>query len=87
MDAAAQRQSPAKRLNTDRERGSGEQGRAPEPRFLIVGQVIGVHGLRGERSCSLPSQTWSLKWTWQAGGWWFRCRRACSEGRSLLGWL
>jgi 16S rRNA processing protein RimM len=48
MDAAAQRQSPAKRLNTDKERGSGEQGRAPEPRFLIAGQVIGVHGLHGE---------------------------------------
>jgi len=48
MDAAAQRQSPAKRLNTDKERGSGEQGRAPEPRFLIVGQVVGVHGVRGE---------------------------------------
>jgi 16S rRNA processing protein RimM len=48
MDAAAQRQSPAKRLNTDKERGSGEQGRAPEPRFLIVGQVVGLHGVRGE---------------------------------------
>lgn len=29
-------------------RGSGEQGRAPEPRFLIVGQVTGAHGVRGE---------------------------------------
>ena len=48
MDAAAQRQSPAKRLNTDKERGSGEQGRASEPRFLIIGQVIGVHGVLGE---------------------------------------
>ena len=28
--------------------GSGAQGRAPEPRFLVIGQVAGVHGLRGE---------------------------------------
>jgi 16S rRNA processing protein RimM len=48
MDAAAQRQSSAKRLTTEKERGSGEQGRSPEPRFLIVGQVVGVHGVRGE---------------------------------------
>ena len=29
-------------------RGSGAQGRAPEPRFLAVGQIIGVHGVHGE---------------------------------------
>ena len=29
-------------------RGSGAQGRAPEPRYLAVGQIIGVHGVRGE---------------------------------------
>jgi 16S rRNA processing protein RimM len=32
----------------DDERGSGGQGRAPEPRFLVVGQVLGAHGLHGE---------------------------------------
>ncbi|MFC2029264.1 ribosome maturation factor RimM [Chloroflexota bacterium] len=32
----------------DDKRGSGGQGRAPEPRFLVVGQVLGAHGLRGE---------------------------------------
>jgi 16S rRNA processing protein RimM len=30
------------------ERGSGGQGRTPEPRFLAIGQVVGVHGVRGE---------------------------------------
>lgn len=34
-------------LAEDRE-GSGAQGRAPEPRFLVVGKVKGAHGLRGE---------------------------------------
>ena len=29
-------------------RGSGVQRRAPEPRFLAVGRVVGVHGVRGE---------------------------------------
>lgn len=29
-------------------RGSGAQRRAPEPRYLAVGQIIGVHGVRGE---------------------------------------
>jgi len=38
----------AQRRPVDRKRGSGQQVRAPEPRYLIVGQVIGVHGLRGE---------------------------------------
>lgn len=38
----------AARPSTKRNRGSGQQGHAPEPRFLAIGQVIGVHGLRGE---------------------------------------
>jgi 16S rRNA processing protein RimM len=46
VDNAA-RQS-AKRLKVDRQKGSGEQRRAPEPRFLIIGQVVGAHGVRGE---------------------------------------
>jgi 16S rRNA processing protein RimM len=29
-------------------RGSGAQRRAPEPRYLAVGQIIGVHGVHGE---------------------------------------
>lgn len=31
-----------------RQRGSGAGGPVPEPRFLAVGQVTGVHGVRGE---------------------------------------
>ena len=38
----------AQRLNLQEARGSGGQGRAPEPRYLIIGQVSGAHGLRGE---------------------------------------
>ncbi len=48
MDAAAKRQSTADRRTTETDRGSGEQGRAPEPRFLAIGQVVGAHGVRGE---------------------------------------
>ena len=33
---------------TKQKRGSGEQGRAPEPRFLAIGRVVGIHGVRGE---------------------------------------
>jgi 16S rRNA processing protein RimM len=44
-DAAKQN---AKRLKADRQQGSGEQRRAPEPRFLLIGQVVGAHGVRGE---------------------------------------
>ncbi len=32
----------------EKERGSEAQRRALEPRYLVVGQVIGAHGLRGE---------------------------------------
>jgi 16S rRNA processing protein RimM len=38
----------AKRLLPEQERGSGGQTRAPEPRYLTVGRVVGAHGLRGE---------------------------------------
>lgn len=31
-----------------RERGSGTQRRAPEPRYLVVGRVLRPHGVRGE---------------------------------------
>lgn len=30
------------------QRGSGQKVGAPEPHYLAVGQVVGVHGLRGE---------------------------------------
>lgn len=42
MEPAANRQTAGKK------RGSGGQGRIPEPRYLTVGQVIGAHGLHGE---------------------------------------
>jgi 16S rRNA processing protein RimM len=42
VDAAARRRF------TEQESGSGEQGGSPEPRFLVIGQVVGVHGLQGE---------------------------------------
>jgi 16S rRNA processing protein RimM len=32
----------------ENQRGSEAQRRAPEPRYLVVGQVVGTHGLRGE---------------------------------------
>jgi len=38
----------ANRLMLGQGRGSGGQGRAPEPRYLTVGRVVGVHGVRGE---------------------------------------
>jgi 16S rRNA processing protein RimM len=38
----------AERLEPEQERGSGERGRTPEPRYLAVGQVAGAHGVRGE---------------------------------------
>ncbi|MFC2015913.1 ribosome maturation factor RimM [Chloroflexota bacterium] len=33
---------------SQKERGSRVQGRTPEPRYLIIGQVVRPHGLRGE---------------------------------------
>lgn len=41
--AAGERQEPR-----NVQQGSGVQRRAPEPRFLAIGRVAGVHGLRGE---------------------------------------
>ena len=38
----------AKQSAARQARGSGAQRRAPEPRYLAVGQVIGVHGVHGE---------------------------------------
>jgi 16S rRNA processing protein RimM len=38
----------ARRLGLERKRGSRRGVRAPEPRFLVVGQVVGAHGVRGE---------------------------------------
>ena len=39
--------------NRSKERGSRVQGRTPEPRYLIIGQVIRPHGLRGELKVSV----------------------------------
>ena len=38
----------AQRLTREKDRGSGRQGRAPEPRYLAIGRVAGAHGLLGE---------------------------------------
>ena len=38
----------AKRQMTDERRGSGGRSSAPEPRYLVVGQIAGAHGLYGE---------------------------------------
>jgi len=38
----------ARQADIDSERGSGKHEEAPEPRFLAIGQVIGLHGVRGE---------------------------------------
>jgi 16S rRNA processing protein RimM len=40
--------SAAHRSTEGQIRGSGGQGRSPEPRFLTIGLVVGAHGLRGE---------------------------------------
>jgi 16S rRNA processing protein RimM len=50
VNPARKRQAPVK------EQGSGEQGRASEPRFLAVGQVVGVHGVRGELKVEILTQ-------------------------------
>ncbi len=47
MRRAAQRPSP------EYKRGSGEQERPPEPRYLAVGQIVGAHGLHGELKVQL----------------------------------
>ena len=38
----------ARRLTAGQERGSDRHGGADEPRYLVVGQVLGAHGIRGE---------------------------------------
>ena len=38
----------AQRRTRRKDRGSGQAGRAPEPRFLAIGQVQGAHGILGE---------------------------------------
>jgi 16S rRNA processing protein RimM len=48
----------AKRLKTEptgEQRGSGKQERKPEPRYLVVGQVVGAHGTRGELRVTILS--------------------------------
>ena len=50
MNVAAERQPSVK------DPGSGEQRRASEPRFLAVGQIVGVHGIRGELKVELLTQ-------------------------------
>jgi 16S rRNA processing protein RimM len=47
----------AKRLTSDQERGSGGQRRAPEPRYLAIGQVVGVHGVRGELTVEILTES------------------------------
>ena len=43
-------------LETEQKRGSGAQGRPPEPRYLAVGRIVGVHGLRGEVRAQILTQ-------------------------------
>lgn len=38
----------AQHLAVAQQRGSGRHGRDPEPRYLAIGHIIGVHGVRGE---------------------------------------
>jgi 16S rRNA processing protein RimM len=45
----------ARRLTTEQARGSGGQRRTLEPRYLIVGEVIGAHGLEGELKVELTT--------------------------------
>jgi 16S rRNA processing protein RimM len=46
VDLADWGQSAAKR--SEEVQGSGEQGGNSEPRFLIIGEIIGAHGVGGE---------------------------------------
>ena len=46
----------AKRLTSAEEWGSGGQGRAPEPRYLAMGVIVGPHGLEGELKVDLLTQ-------------------------------
>ena len=44
-----------RRSTVEQEEGSGVRGRAPEPRFLAVGEVVGAHGVRGEIKVTILS--------------------------------
>jgi 16S rRNA processing protein RimM len=46
----------ARRPISEQQRGSGGQGRAPEPRYLAIGQVVGVHGVRGELTVEILTE-------------------------------
>jgi 16S rRNA processing protein RimM len=46
--AAGERQKAKRQEPKNVQQGSGAQRRAPEPRFLAIGRIVGVHGLRGE---------------------------------------
>jgi len=54
VNAAGRRH--AQRLQTEQKRGSGEQAGALEPRFLVVGQIVGAHGVRGELRVEILTQ-------------------------------
>jgi 16S rRNA processing protein RimM len=57
VNTAAKRQSAAAHQQTvSGQVGSGEKTRSPEPRFLTVGQVVGVHGVGGELKVALLTQ-------------------------------
>lgn len=53
MDPADWGQSVAKR--PEQTQGSGEQRRASEPRFLVIGKVVGAHGVGGELKVQILS--------------------------------
>lgn len=48
MSVADRRQSALARQEMEDRRGSGEQARDPEPRYLAVGRIVAPHGIRGE---------------------------------------
>ena len=54
MGPAGWRQSVA--TQAEKDQGSGEQRRASEPRFLVIGKVIGVHGVGGELKVQIISE-------------------------------
>ena len=53
MDPADWGQSATKR--SEKSLGSGEQRRASEPRFLVIGKVVGAHGVGGELKVQILS--------------------------------
>ncbi len=56
MNAAAKQRTAVDRQASERDLGSGEQRRASEPRFLAIGRVVGVHGVRGELKVEILTQ-------------------------------